>query len=61
MANGSFQKFVNNTLGLYCEYSWSQSISGNYSDVTVSVWVKYYSLDINSRNGGKDGEFFKAI
>ena len=35
MANGSFQKFVNNTLGLYCEYSWSQSISGNYSDVTV--------------------------
>lgn len=53
MANGSFQNFVNNTLGLYCEYSWSQSISGNYSDVTVSVWVKYYSLDINSRNGGK--------
>ena len=52
MADGSFQNYVNNTLGLYCEYSWSQSISGNYSDVTVSVWAKYYSLDINSRSGG---------
>ena len=52
MANGSFQNFVNSTLGLYCEYSWSQNVSGNYSDVTVSVWAKYYSLDIGSRSGG---------
>lgn len=47
----SFQKYVNNTLGLYCEYSYSQSISGNYSDVTVSVWCGYYTIEVLPRAG----------
>ena len=57
MANGSFSNYVqgsnsSNYFGLYCEYTFSQSISGNYTDVTVSTWIRYYSIEVAARSGG---------
>ena len=56
MANGSFYNYVKgssdeNYFGLYCEYTYAQNINGNYTDVTVNVYIRYYSIDIYSRSG----------
>jgi hypothetical protein len=56
MANGSFYNYVYgsnnaNYFGLYCEYTYAQSISGNYTDVTVDAYVRYYSINLNARDG----------
>lgn len=57
MANGSFYNYVygsntSNYFGLYCEYAFSQNISGNYTDVTVDTWIRYYSIEVGARSGG---------
>lgn len=61
MATGSFTNYVkgsnsSNYFGLYGEYTFasqtSDSIAGNYTDVTVSLWIRYYSLSIGARSGG---------
>lgn len=57
MANGSFSNYVygsnsSNYFGLYCEYTFSQNISGNYTDVTVDTWIRYYSIEVGARSGG---------
>ena len=57
MANGTFSNYVygsnsSNYFGLYCEYTFTPNISGNYTDVTVSAWIRYYSIEMPSRSGG---------
>ena len=57
MANGSFSNYVqgsnsSNYFGLYCEYTFAQNISGNYTDVSVSAWIRYYSIEVAARSGG---------
>ena len=56
MANGSFYNYVKGTkeseyFGLYCEYTYAQNIAGNYTDVTVDVYIRYYSINIGAQSG----------
>lgn len=48
--SGSFQNYPTSGFGLYCTWSATQSITGNYSDVTLNVYLKYYSLYVGSRS-----------
>lgn len=47
--SGSFYKYPTGSFGLYCEWSGTQSISGNYTDVTLKVYINYYTLSVGSR------------
>ena len=48
--SGSFSNYPVNNFGLYCTWSASQSVTGNYSDVTLNVYLKYYTLSVGSRS-----------
>lgn len=48
--SGSFYKYPVDNFGLYCTWSATQSITGNYSDVTLNVYLKYYTLNVGSRS-----------
>lgn len=48
--SGSFSKYPVDNFGLYCTWSATQSIVGNYSDVTLNVYLKYYTLSVGSRS-----------
>lgn len=48
--SGSFSKYPVSNFGLYCTWSASQSVTGNYSDVTLNVYLKYYTLSVGSRS-----------
>lgn len=36
--------------GLYCEWSGTQSVSGNYTDITMNVYLRYWSLNVSARS-----------
>lgn len=48
--SGSFQNYPVSSFGLYCEWSGSQSVTGNYTDITLKVYLSYYTLDVGSRS-----------
>lgn len=48
--SGSFYKYPVDNFGLYCTWSATQSVAGNYSDVTLNVYLKYYTLNVGSRS-----------
>lgn len=48
--SGSFNNYPVSSFGLYCEWSASQSITGNYSDVTLNVYLSYYTLQVGARS-----------
>ncbi len=48
--SGSFEKYPVSNFGLYCTWSATQSITGNYSDVTLNVYLKYYTISVGSRS-----------
>ena len=48
--SGTFQKYPVSSFGLYCEWSGTQSITGNYTDVTLKVYLSYYTLDVGARS-----------
>lgn len=52
--SGSFYNYPvtssSHNFGLYCEWSGSQSISGNYTNVTLKVYLCYYELYVGERN-----------
>lgn len=48
--SGSFYKYPTGSFGLYCEWAGTQSISGNYTDVTMKVYINYYTLSVGSRS-----------
>lgn len=51
--SGSFYKYATGNFGLYCEWSGSQSAVGNYTDVTLKVYLSYYNLDVSARKDSK--------
>lgn len=48
--SGTFQNYPVSSFGLYCEWSGTQSITGNYTDVTLKVYLSYYTLDAGARS-----------
>lgn len=48
--SGSFHKYPVGQFGLYCEWSAKQSAIGNYSDVTLKTYLRYYSINVGSRS-----------
>lgn len=48
--SGSFYKYPTSKFGLYCEWSGSQSIAGNYTDVTLKVYLQFYTLSVGARS-----------
>ena len=49
--SGTFQNYPVSSFGLYCEWSGTQSITGNYTDVTLKVYLSYYTLEVGARSG----------
>ena len=47
--SGSFYNYPTSSFGLYCEWSGSQSKIGNYTDVTLKVYLSYYTLEVGAR------------
>lgn len=47
---GEFQNYPVNNFGLYCTWSATQSVTGNYSDVTLNVYLHYYTIAVGSRS-----------
>ena len=50
--SGTFQNYPVSQFGLYCEWSGVQSQTGNYTDVTLKVYLHYYTIDVGARNNG---------
>ena len=48
--SGTFQKYPVSSFGLYCEWSGTQSVTGNYTDVTLKVYLSYYTLEVGARS-----------
>ncbi len=48
--SGTFQNYPVSSFGLYCEWSGAQSITGNYTDVILKVYLSYYTLDVGARS-----------
>lgn len=51
--SGSFSNYPASGFGVYCEWSGVQSVSGNYTDITLKVYLRYYSLEANAMSGCK--------
>lgn len=47
--SGSFYSYPVKSFGVYCSWSAVQNIPGNYSDVTVTVYIQHYSISAGSR------------
>jgi hypothetical protein len=48
--SGTFQKYPVSQFGLYCEWSGVQSQTDNYTDVTLKVYLHYYTIDVGARS-----------
>lgn len=48
--SGTFQNYPVSSFGLYCEWSSVQSVTGNYTDVTLKVYLSYYTLEVGARS-----------
>ena len=48
--SGTFQNYPVSSFGLYCEWSGTQSVTGNYTDITLKVYLSYYSLSVGARS-----------
>lgn len=48
--SGTFQNYPVSSFGLYCEWSGAQSITGNYTDITLKVYLSYYTIDVGARS-----------
>ncbi len=48
--SGTFQNYPVSSFGLYCEWSGVQSVTGNYTDITLNVYLSYYTLDVGARS-----------
>lgn len=48
--SGEFSNYPVNNFGLYCTWSATQSVTGNYSNVTLNVYLKYYTLSVGARS-----------
>lgn len=48
--SGTFQNYPVSSFGLFCEWSGVQSVTGNYTDVTLKVYLSYYTLEVGARS-----------
>ena len=48
--SGEFSNYPKTNFGLYCTWSATQSVTGNYSNVTLNVYLKYYTLSVGERS-----------
>lgn len=48
--SGSYNYYPVSSFGLYVEWSATQSVTGNYSDVTQKIYLSYYTLEVESRS-----------
>jgi len=48
--SGTFQNYPVSSFGLYCEWSGAQSVTGNYTDITLNVYLSYYTLAVGARS-----------
>lgn len=48
--SGSFYKYPTSNFGLYCDWTGSQSVTGNYTNVTLNVYLQFYTLSVGSRS-----------
>jgi hypothetical protein len=50
--SGSFHNYPTSQFGLYCEWSGSQSKTGNYTAVTLKVYLHVWSIYVGARRDG---------
>lgn len=48
--SGSFSNYPTGKFGLYCEWSGSQSVTGNYTNVTLKVYLQFYTISVGARS-----------
>jgi len=48
--SGTYYYYPVSSFGLYVEWNATQSVTGNYSDVTQKIYLSYYTLEVGSRN-----------
>lgn len=48
--NGSYYKYGTSTFGLYVEWTATQNVIGNYSDVTQKIYLSYTQVEVGSRS-----------
>ncbi len=52
MVSGTFYKYPvasANQFGLYCEWAGEQNVAGNYTDITVTVYLSYWNIDVGAK------------
>lgn len=49
---GSFNKLVSGNFGIICNWKGTQNQSGNYTTITLDVYLQYYHLYVGSRDDG---------
>lgn len=49
--SGSFYNYPVKSFGLYCEWSAQQSITGNYTDVTLKIYRSFWTLECSEKTG----------
>lgn len=48
--SGSFYNYPVGNFGLYCDWTGSQSVTGNYTNITLNVYLQFYTLSVGSRS-----------
>lgn len=51
--SGTFYNYPVSQFGLYCEWQGTQSISGNYTDITLKVYLRFVTIGVAARTDGK--------
>lgn len=51
--SGNYHDYPVSSFGVYVEWSATQSVKGNYSDVTQKVYLSYYTIEVGARDDGK--------
>ena len=50
--SGNYHDYPVSSFGVYVEWSATQSVKGNYSDVTQKVYLSYYTIEVGARDDG---------
>lgn len=48
--SGSYSNYPVTSFGLYVEWSATQSVTGNYSNVTQKIYLSYYTIGVGARD-----------
>lgn len=51
--SGNYHDYPVSSFGVYVEWSATQSVKGNYSDVTQKVYLSYYTIEVDARDDGE--------